>query len=51
MLLQGADYGPLPPLLFGGSAVIAAISIFFSPEMIKTKLPNTFDGANKNFEK
>lgn len=49
--MQGVEYGPLPVLLFGGTAVIAAISMLFSPETFGKQLPDTFDEANKNFEK
>lgn len=51
MLLQGAQYGPLAVLLFGGTAVVAAISVLFSPETYKKKLPDTLDEANQNFGK
>lgn len=42
---QGLQYASLPPLLFSGAAILAAVSILFSPETFRKKLPDTIDEA------
>lgn len=38
---QGSQYASLPPILFSGAAILAAISVLFSPETFQKKLPDT----------
>lgn len=43
--LKGAQYETLPSILFGCSAIVAAILILFCPETYSKKLPDTVDEA------
>lgn len=45
VIFQGAQHGSLPTFLFAGSAVLAAILVFFNPETYSKKLPDTIEEA------
>ncbi|XP_037026625.1 organic cation transporter-like protein isoform X1 [Bradysia coprophila] len=46
-VILGSQYGSLPALLFGASAIIAAIMVIFNPETYSKKLPDTIKEAKQ----
>lgn len=42
---QATQFDSLPVFLFGGSAILAAVLVFFLPETYQKKLPDTVDEA------
>lgn len=44
---QGSQYKLLPEILFGGTSLVAAILVLFSPETHSKKLPDTIEEAEE----